>query len=623
MAALASRSEGQKQDRDVTTDDVLRILESFPEQKNLHLNLLYDFYWEDSVDDLALLLNGWSGGLTLHHHTGTTNPLTITDAPTMCLVLCSPQNILQVFGKLNERFKGPRNPDVTWLLVLENEEGQEIMLTLEGILQEGTYITLVIKDAGGILDVFYPRADTKGLISFEKRRRLNTRNETVTEKPLSYRRDEYEKQYSDMKGRELRVAANDNFGFCSLGAAFPGGNLRLLSGIDVELLKSLARVFNFTYRVMRPADGLWGNPVPNGTVSGMIGMVARREADLAVCFISVTRDRTTVVDFTYSYYRSVIAVFSRAPRQKDRAMAVLTPFTPQVWLCITLSILILGAVISIKSKVSDFLLKEEDDTGWNLQWNTFNLFRSLVSQGSDIYAKHWWTRIILLSWFVSCLTFSASYSGMLTAALAQPAFDEPVDSLKDLPKAVKEGFTLGVKAGTNIEYLFKEATEGIYKRTWELFDHGDRTRSFVDDNVTGMKRVLESDFLLIGMKVVCELLVMKMGRNKFHIGRDDFFPHSIAIPLPRGAPYREAFDQVMMRMVEGGLISKWRGEEVRRVEERTSDDAVTSQAYAITLRHLQAAFFILITGLALATVSLIVECTTWQTLNRRALALIK
>ncbi|XP_066954072.1 probable glutamate receptor isoform X2 [Macrobrachium rosenbergii] len=585
-AALASRFEVQRQDRDVTTDDVLRMLESFPDLNNLHLNLLYDFYWEDSLDNLALSLYGWAGGLTLHHHTGTTNPLIFNDAPTVFLILCSPLNIIQVFRKLKERFKGPQNADVTWLLVLENKEAQEIMFSLEGILQEGTYIVLVIKDASGILNVFYPRADVEGVVSFKKRHRLDRRTETDPEKPLSYRRDEYERQYSDMEGRELRVAANDNFGFCSLGAAFLDGNLRLLSGIDLELLKSLARTLNFTYRVTRPADGLWGNPLPNGTVSGMIGMVARREADLAVCFISVTRERSTVVDFTYSYYRSVIAVFSRAPRQKDRAMAILTPFTPQVWLCITLSVLIVGASISINSKVSGFLLKEED-SGWNLQWNTFNLFRSLVSQGSDIPAKHWWTRIVLLSWFVSCLTLSASYSGMLTAALAQPDFDDPVDSLKDLPKAVEEGFTLGVKEGTNIEYLFKEATEGIYKRTWELFDHRDRTRSFVDDNVTGMKRVLESNFLLIGMKVVCELLAMKMGRSKFHIGRDDFFPHSIAIPLPIGAPYRETFDIVMMRMVEGGLISKWREEEVRRVEARTSDGVVESQVYAITLKHLQ------------------------------------
>ncbi|XP_068246676.1 glutamate receptor ionotropic, delta-2-like [Palaemon carinicauda] len=617
---VAPTVEAQGKVRSLTTNDVLSVLESFHDKENLRLNLLYDLESEDFVDELAHVLSGhWLKGMTLYHHNSTINPLFSIDAPTVFFLLCSPRNILQILGK--ETPKGLKNDYVTWLLILNTKEAQEVMMTLERTLQEGTHIVLVAKGFLGSMDVFYTRAESRRVISFEKRHKLNPRTKTGQRRDLNSRRDEYLGQYSDMEGRKLTVAANDNFGFCALGGADPDGSVRPLSGVDLELVNTLGRTLNFTYRVMRPADGQWGNPLPNGTITGMIGMVARREADFAVCFISVTRDRVAVVDFTYSYYRSVIAIFSRAPRQRNRALAILSPFSPQVWICITLSVLTMGVVVSIQLKISDFLLKE--NSRWTLQWNTFNLFRSLVAQGNDMPAKHGWTKVILVFWSVSCLTFSASYSGMLTAVLAQPLFESPIESLLDLPKAVKEGFTLGVKAGTNIEFLFKEASDGILKTTWDLFDHGDRGRSFVNDNVTGMKKVLESDFLLIGMKVVCELLSMKLGRSKFHIGRDDFFPHSIAVPVPIGAPYKEVFDRVMMRMVEGGLISKWKEEEVRKVSQRTPDSVASSRAYAITLKHLQAAFFIMIVGFVLATVVLVVERAVYDSHPWRIFQLIK
>ncbi len=39
---------------------------------------------------------------------------------------------------------------------------------------------------------------------------------------------------------------------------------------------------------MEAVDGQWGEVFPNGSVTGMIGVVARREADFAVNEITIT-----------------------------------------------------------------------------------------------------------------------------------------------------------------------------------------------------------------------------------------------------------------------------------------------------------------------------------------------
>lgn len=39
---------------------------------------------------------------------------------------------------------------------------------------------------------------------------------------------------------------------------------------------------------MTPADGQWGGMIENGTWTGMIGMVARHEAHMAISSLTIT-----------------------------------------------------------------------------------------------------------------------------------------------------------------------------------------------------------------------------------------------------------------------------------------------------------------------------------------------
>lgn len=47
------------------------------------------------------------------------------------------------------------------------------------------------------------------------------------------------------------------------------------------------------------------------------------------------------------------------------------------------------------------------------------------------------------------------YAGTLTAVLAIPAFEQPVDSLTDLPYASLDGFTVGTLKDSSTEFLFR------------------------------------------------------------------------------------------------------------------------------------------------------------------------
>ncbi|XP_068241146.1 glutamate receptor ionotropic, delta-2-like [Palaemon carinicauda] len=227
-----------------------------------------------------------------------------------------------------------------------------------------------------------------------------------------------------------------------------------------------------------------------------------------------------------------------------------------------------------------------------LQWYSFNMFRNIVVQGNYIKTQAWSTRILIFAWFVFCLIISALYSGMLTAVLAVPAFEKPIDSLSDLPRAVREGFTLGVLADTTNEYIFKTSTGGIYKQTWNLFNHKDRSKSFVSSPQIGMTRVLEGKFVFILGDAFAEVLATKMGRRRFYFGRDYFAYVNVGIACQTGAPYVDIFSDVLLRLGEGGLIHRWlEYEKTKGREEATSKDASETKTIAITLTHLQDIIF--------------------------------
>ena len=44
----------------------------------------------------------------------------------------------------------------------------------------------------------------------------------------------------------------------------------------------------FRGRFIFPPDNNWGNPLANGSVTGMIGVIARREAHMAIDMLTVT-----------------------------------------------------------------------------------------------------------------------------------------------------------------------------------------------------------------------------------------------------------------------------------------------------------------------------------------------
>ena len=57
------------------------------------------------------------------------------------------------------------------------------------------------------------------------------------------------------------------------------------SGLIWDFMEYMKGIRNWTYKIVRSPDGLWGNCYGNDNCTGMIGQVNRREVDFAIGLI--------------------------------------------------------------------------------------------------------------------------------------------------------------------------------------------------------------------------------------------------------------------------------------------------------------------------------------------------
>ena len=88
---------------------------------------------------------------------------------------------------------------------------------------------------------------------------------------------------------------------------------------------------NFTYTVIKPPDGQYGGIQPDGTWSGMVGLLANHEIDIATTRFSVTHQRSTVITFADAIQFEFSSMFIKNPSENYNILAYIEPMHWLVW----------------------------------------------------------------------------------------------------------------------------------------------------------------------------------------------------------------------------------------------------------------------------------------------------
>lgn len=79
-------------------------------------------------------------------------------------------------------------------------------------------------------------------------------------------------------------------------------NLPIYEGFCIDLINEMARKLNFSYELVEPSSGKFGDRLNDGTFDGLVGDLTKGETDLIVAALKMTAEREEQIDFVVPYF---------------------------------------------------------------------------------------------------------------------------------------------------------------------------------------------------------------------------------------------------------------------------------------------------------------------------------
>ncbi|XP_063840047.1 glutamate receptor ionotropic, delta-2-like isoform X1 [Scylla paramamosain] len=411
------------------------------------------------------------------------------------------------------------------------------------------------------------------------------------------------------------------------------GALRI-EGPMANLLDILSSVLNFDYEFMRPVDRVWGGPDANGSWNGLLGLLQRREVELAVGPFGVTNQRETVCDFSDAFYSENNAILMVRPTLQNDMAGFAKPFANEVWLLTLVSLVTMVVVMArvATAEASLYNTRNRNSLAKAAIWG----LKAFTQEGSEWLPPHDAGRMLVTTWLLASLVFMSSYSGILTAMLTVPRVTIPIDSLadlvaqKDLPWRLEAGSMMFqyfqvkhlVKVDISLAYkiaiarrqyshlclLLQEAEDGVRRNVFT------GTSGTFQDCWAARQDIAEGRYAAI-----CDRTTMKKamswdfstsGRCHLYISRENVYSNvQIAMAFQINSTYRERSNRIIHAVKESGILNRWIGAQITNTSQcLRPPTADRSEAIAaLSIQSMGGSFLVLVGGLAAGTAVFFLE----------------
>ncbi|BHF77526.1 hypothetical protein SprV_0602063300 [Sparganum proliferum] len=429
-------------------------------------------------------------------------------------------------------------------------------------------------------------------------------------------------------GEKLRIGCLQARGFVEGGSLDENGFLQNASGFQIDLLQLLQERFQFGFELVTPVDGEYGRKLPNGSWTGLIGLVVRGEVEFAVGPITISAERAKATQFMEPFQSAHLAVFYRTPAETSNLVRMATPFHWQTWTVIISSIFLTSGLICCLSRCSPFsawnlrLLGAVSDeiSFWDNLWNTFEGF---VMQAQEFYPLAYSSRILMASWWMYVVLLQAAYQAELVAFLSSSEVIPPFETLEQLaddtaiiPLVARGSYAASIMevqfAITSIYFLVlikshiqKAGPESMYGRLWK--------RTITVSEAEGMEKILASpEFVYIDDEVTAGVIEEAVDRG-ISMMKETFAHFFYGFPIVAGTEYKRAFESYIRRLKEAGIIQRLYSKWLSPLK-RSDGPSVTEGSKTIDMNQSSGTFILLVISALVSLLSLGIEKLWFSTL---------
>ncbi|XP_042858035.1 probable glutamate receptor, partial [Penaeus japonicus] len=300
-----------------------------------------------------------------------------------------------------------------------------------------------------------------------------------------------------------------------------------ITGPMVKLLDIMASSVNFTYTYIRPPDGAWGAKQPDGSFSGMVGMLSRKEADLGLGPFGMSASRAEVVDYTGFIVIDYARIIGGRGRAEVDPWGFLLPLAPEVWLGVAVMTAMAMVTVALLTALSERVSAGRRSTGL-----VFGVVRVLLIQDLKVASGRRWERVLLAGWMIVTLVTVKSYAGNLMSLLAVRHIPQPYQSVRDVLDDTS--CTMIWEANTAYVQFVESVSSGIFHEVSQAGKEGRILYRKTTEHLDTINSLVRSGPNVLILEDLTHKFLMGQdfsvtGRCDFYTSREMFLPFIFAM----------------------------------------------------------------------------------------------
>jgi ABC-type amino acid transport substrate-binding protein len=223
--------------------------------------------------------------------------------------------------------------------------------------------------------------------------------------------DFFPEKFQNFHGCPLKVTTFASLAPSVLKRDHPNGTFELY-GRDIELMRTLAEELNFRTTIKYLHEyGSWGIIFENGSISGAMGEVHTRAADLAWGNLNLKLDRIDKLGFSFGYYLETLIFVIPKGEKLSSFQKLVRPFEVDVWIACSATLFVSILIIFIVTHQSQFARKYI--FGGRVGNPYMNLMTIIVGGSQRKLPALTFARSLLMMFILLCLVIRTIYQGSL------------------------------------------------------------------------------------------------------------------------------------------------------------------------------------------------------------------
>ncbi|XP_045108670.1 glutamate receptor 1-like [Portunus trituberculatus] len=339
---------------------------------------------------------------------------------------------------------------------------------------------------------------------------------------------------------------------------------------------------------MVPKQRVYGHQQPNGSWTGLIGLLQRQEVDFAGTMFALTPGRLATLDFSEPLYIDEYnSIYIRPGVTPDMA-SFIKPYNPLVWVSVFVATLLVFTACQAVLRGTDFLNKQgraklsvtqdwrsAEDSGLRgrkkapegvertdggeehlkeVETSAVWIWGILLSQSVPWMPSKDLGRSVAALWLLMAFTLGSVYRSNLKAMIIYPRIHLPFSTLDELQRTdIPTIIFNGSQIHKHIMDADNSSSLGGLRDQLDLY-YNDQLALVIQQLVKGNGACVS---FTMGILYVMDRTFSQVGKCTFYkMSRGFLGPLSLSMAFPKGSTLKIKFDDVITRLREAGIMPK-------------------------------------------------------------------